>query len=172
MSPLDSSLLRSQLGTLSSFPSTNHTVGVPLAFVEYLLGMWVGGWAAEWVDDCHPRPWVLAEAGLENQAGVLEQSPGGSLEKKGAMWIVSGKRERQRSFGVPSRGVTFSADKNIKQCPCGVWRCCGNVVLLWILDTRGASQPVLAQRGSHLQEHSGGCTQERHGKMVHGICTD
>lgn len=83
MSPLDSSLLRSQLGTLSSLPSTNHTVGVPLAFVEYLLGMWVGGWAAEWVDDCHPRPWVLAEAGLENQAGVLEQSPGGSLEKKG-----------------------------------------------------------------------------------------
>ena len=44
---------------------------------------WVDLWAGEWVDECHLRSWVLAESGLKNQAGALEQSPGGSLEKKG-----------------------------------------------------------------------------------------
>lgn len=94
------------------------------------------------------------------------------MKRRGAMWVMSGKRERDRLFGVPSSGVTFSADKNRKQRPCGVWRCCGGVVMLWILDTRGASQPLLAQRRSHLQEHSRGCTQGRHDKMVHGICME
>ena len=58
----------------------------------------VGEWMGKWVDECCPGTnfWVLADAGLKNQAEVLSSLFEGHLTGNGAVWAVSGRGERQK----------------------------------------------------------------------------
>ena len=93
------------------------------------MGGWTGGQLNGWMNVIQD-PGSLLRQGCRIRQGFLSSLLEVHLKRRGTMWVMSGKRERQRSFGVPSSGVTFSTDKNRKQCPCGVWRCCGSVVTL------------------------------------------